>query len=144
MRQNYFVVIVAPKVLAPALMSRKCEDEEAKSGKREREEVEKRPKRERSHGQATRRGARLAAGGSNCVINLKVRFSRERTGGEKGRGTKGEERGERKSARHQNVAGRSLPRSPHILSRHRIYLRNDSADTELQVNRHGPTRGGTR
>lgn len=111
----------------------------------EKERKSRRGLRERSHGQATRRGARLAAGGSNCVINLKVRFSRERTGGEKGRGTKGEEEErERKSARHQNVAGRSLPRSPHILSRHRIYLRNDSADTELQVNRHGPTRGGTR
>lgn len=33
MRQNYFAVIVAPKVPAPALMPRKCEDEKTRSGR---------------------------------------------------------------------------------------------------------------
>lgn len=47
MRQNYFAVITALKVPAPALMPRKCEDQETKSGRREREENEKMPKRER-------------------------------------------------------------------------------------------------
>lgn len=63
MRQNYFAVITALKVPALALMPRKCEDEETKSGRREREENEKRPKREKerekSYGQAARRGARV-------------------------------------------------------------------------------------
>lgn len=42
MRQNYFVVIVAPKVPAPALTLRKCEDEETKSGEKEREVTNRR------------------------------------------------------------------------------------------------------
>jgi len=58
MRQNHFVVIAAPKVPAPVLTPRKCEDEETKSGRREKEENEKRLKRE-GDGQAARRGARV-------------------------------------------------------------------------------------
>lgn len=54
-----------------------------------REENEKGPKREELRAGGKERRARLAAGGSNCVINLKVRFSGERTGGEKGRGDEG-------------------------------------------------------
>jgi len=62
MRQNHFAVIAAPKVPAPVLTPRKCEDEETKSRRREKEENEKRllkRKRERSYGQAARRGARV-------------------------------------------------------------------------------------
>lgn len=45
------------------------------------------------------RRARLAAGGSNCVINLKVRFSRERgPGARKGEGQGGRKRREKERA----------------------------------------------
>lgn len=104
----------------------------------EKERKTRRDLRERKRGGKERR-ARLAAGGSNCVINLKVRFSGERTGGEKGRGAKGEEE-EREGARDIRMLPARLCRGVRrILSRHRIYLRNDSADTELQVNRHRRT-----
>lgn len=124
MRQNYFAVITALKVPAPALMPRKCEDEETKSGRREREENEKRPKREKEREKlrtgGKERRARLAAGGSNCVINLKVRFSRERTGGEKGRGIEGEEE-EREGARDIRISPVGLCRGVRVFFRGTVY-----------------------
>lgn len=55
MRQNYFAVIAALKVPAPALMPRKCEDEETKGGRWKREENEKRPKKEKERKVTDRR-----------------------------------------------------------------------------------------
>lgn len=103
MRQNYFAVITAPKVPAPALTPSKCEDGETQKWKRrEREENEKRSKRDREELRAggKERRARLAAGGSNCVINLKVRFSREREdrGRERGVGQRGKKKREKERA----------------------------------------------
>lgn len=120
MRQNYFVVIVAPKVPAPALTLRKCEDEETEErGKRE-ETQEREREREKLRTGGKERRARLAAGGSNCVINLKVRFSRERTGGEKGWGTKGEEE-EREGARDIRMLPVGLCRGVRVFFRGTVY-----------------------
>lgn len=94
----------------------------AKGGRWEREENEKRSKREKLRAGGKERRARLAAGGSNCVINLKVRFSRERerTGGEKGRGTKGEEE-ERERARDIRMLPVGLCRGVRVFFRGTVY-----------------------
>lgn len=97
MRQNYFA---APKVPASVLTPRKCKDEETKSGRRkERKTRRDLREREKLRTGGKERRARLAAGGSNCVINLKVRFSREDRRRERERDKGGKNRRERKRER---------------------------------------------
>jgi len=102
MRQNYFA---APKVPASVLTPRKCEDEEIKSRRRkERKTRRDLREREKLRTGGKERRARLAAGGSNCVINLKVRFSREDRRRERERNKGGKNRRERERERERKIA----------------------------------------
>lgn len=85
----YFAVIAAPKVPDACINVEKngrWYEEISKGDERwERERKTRRGRQEKK--KPAKRVARLVARGSNCarVINLKVRFSRERTGGERKR-----------------------------------------------------------
>lgn len=91
--------------------------ETEKRGKR----VEREREKEKLWAGGKERRARLAAGGSNCVINLKVRFSRERgPGARKGEGRRGKEE-ERERARDIRMLPVGLCRGVRVFFRGTVY-----------------------